>query len=210
MKKPLVLIIIGGLLLGSVGAGAYIYFFKSSRMSKPQDITGVMVTPTAAPQLLTWDDPAGFTMQYPEGLTVNKHDEDMVNYAHVELTDGAHPGNVIIWVKDIPSGVTDTASWGKKASTPSSAISFDTMLAGQSAQKILVSSPEKIVSVGVIYDGVLWYIEAKLTDEPYWQSVFDGVIQSFTFKPTTPQAAGGTVSSGSVNDSAVDEEEVLE
>ncbi len=208
MKKSLVLIIVGGLLLGLVGAGAYLYYSKTTGVTTSP--TGTDVTPVPTPKLLMWDDPAGFTMQYPEGLTVNKHDEDLVNYAHVELTDSAHPGNVIIWVKDIPSGITDTASWGKKASAPASAISFDTSLAGQSAQKILVSSPEKIVSVGVIYDGVLWYIEAKLTDEPYWQSVFDGVIQSFIFKPTASQAAGNTVSSGGANDSAVDEEEVLE
>lgn len=202
MKKKLVLIIVGGFLLGLVGAGAYLYYSKNNGATTPP--TGTDVTPMPTPKLLMWDDPAGFTMQYPEGLILNKHDEDTVNYAHVELTDSAHSGNVIIWVKDIPRGVTDTASWGKKASAPASAISFDTSLAGQSAQKILVSSPEKIVSVGVIYDGVLWYIEAKLTDEPYWQSVYDAVTNSFAFKPLPTQSGGGE------SMDAVDEEEILE
>lgn len=208
MKKPLVLIIVGGLLLGLSGAGAYLYYSKNNGVVISP--AGTDVTPMPTPKLLMWDDPAGFTMQYPEGLTLNKHDEDTVNYAHVELTDSAHPGNLIIWVKDTPKGITDTASWGKKAATPSSAISFETMLAGQSAQKILVSSPEKIVTVGTVYDGVLWYIEAKLTDEPYWQSMYDGVVQTFTFKPIASQAASGAAANSGVGQSAVDEEEVLE
>ena len=209
MKKPLVFIIVGGLLLGLVGAGVYLYFFKKTGAVTSPTGADVM-TPATTPKLLMWDDSAGFTMQYPEGLTLNKHDEDTVNYAQVELADNAHPGGLIIWVKDIPSGITDTASWGKKASIPSSAISFDTTLAGQSAQKILVSSPEKTVTVGVVYDGVLWYIEARLTDEPYWQAVYDGVVQSFTFKPIASAGAAGAGTNDSVGNVVADEEEVLE
>lgn len=211
VKKFVAFIIIGGLVLGSIGAGAYLYFSGTGRVTKAPIVSGSLIlTPTIVSKLVTWDDPAGFTMQYPDGLTFNKHDEDTVNYAHVELTDSVHPGGLIVWVKDVPGGVTDTASWGKKASLPSTAISFDTTLAGQSAQKILVSSPEKVVSVGVVYDGVLWYIEAKLTDEPYWQSVYDGVVQSFTFKPVSSQGAGNTTANPAGNDSVADEEEVLE
>jgi len=202
MKKPVVRIILGGLLLGLLGAGAYLYFSKNSQSP---DITGASPTPTVAPKLVTWDDPAGFTMQYPEGLTFNKHDEDKVNYAHVELTDSNHPGSLIVWVKDLPKGIADTASWGKKVATPSSALSFDTTLGIQPAQKILVSAPTKTVTVGVVWDGVLWYIEANLTDEPYWQSVYDTVVNSFTFKPLPTAPAG----SGSGGDT-VDEEEILE
>ena len=211
MKKTFVFILIGGLVIGGIGAGAYLYVSNPARSTKPGEVAGkAEMTPTPTPKLVPWDDPAGFTMQYPEGLTLNKHEEDVVNYAHVELTDAAHPGGLIVWVKDIPAGVTDTASWGKKAATPSSAISFDTILGSQSAQKILVSGPEKTVAVGVVYDGVLWYVESKLTDEQYWQSVFDAVVQSFTFKPVTPQAGNGNQAGGGANTGVTEEEEVLE
>lgn len=211
MKKPWIFILVGGLLLGGLGAGTYLYFASSGSRSASPEIGGVAISPTPAPSLITWDDPAGFTIQYPEHLVFNKHDEDKVNYAHLEFTDPSHAGALYVWVTDLPVGISDTASWGKKMSTPSSAISFETSLAGQSAQKILVSGPEKKVTVGVVYDGLLWYIEAKLTDESYWQGVYDTIVQSFTFKPLASEQgqAGGGVPAAA-NDSAVEEEEVLE
>lgn len=201
MKKPIIIILLGGLIIGLLGAGGYLYYSKRTPAS---DVFVTNPAPTAAPKLVTWNDPAGFTFQYPEGLTVNKHDEDKVNYAHVELTDSSHPGGLIVWVKDLPKGVADTVSWGKKMATPSSALSFDTTLGGQPAQKIMVSGTPKTVTVGVVWDGVLWYVEATLSDESYWQSVYDTVANSFAFQPLpTVPAAQGTADT-------VDEEEVLE
>lgn len=210
MKKPWIFILVGGLILGGLGAGAYLYIASSGRGSKPPEIGGAAISPTPAPTLITWDDPAGFAIQYPESLVLNKHDEDKINYAHLEFTDPSHAGALYIWVTDLPTGVSDTATWGKKMSTPSSAISFDTSLAGQSAQKILVSGPEKTVTVGVVYDGVLWYIEAKLTDESYWQGVYDTIVQSFAFKPLASEQGQAGGAPAATYDTAVDEEEVLE
>lgn len=210
MKKPVVFVIVGGLLLGLLGAGVYMYFFQKN--TTPTDVvTGdALPSPTPAMTLLSWDDPAGFTMQYPADVTVNKHEEDMVNYAHVELTHQAHPGSIVIWVKDLPKGVTNTVTWSKQAATPSSAISFDTTLGDQPAQKILVSQTPKTMSVGAVYDGVLWTVEATLADDVYWQRVYDAITQSFVFKPVAgqPQSAGAALPAA--NDYAVDEEEVLE
>lgn len=209
MKRPIVILLVLGLLLGIAGAGAYLYF---SQNTTSQPSTEADIAPTPTPKMVLWDDPAGFTMQYPEGIQLNKHDEDKENYAHVELTDPGHPGGVIVWVKDLPKGVADTVSWGKKMSTPSSAISFDTTLGGNPAQKILDSAPIKKMTTGVVYDGVLWYIEAILADEAYWQSVYDAVVSSFVFKPIAAMPDSG--SPGGAGDSAaeyyVDEEEVLE
>lgn len=209
MKRPIVLIIVAGLLLGLIGAGVYLYVSRDTSASLVSPAGEP--TPTQAPTLAAWDDPAGFTMQYPEGVTVNKHDEDKINYAHVELTDSVHPGGLIVWVTDIPKGVTDTVSWGKKAATPSSAISFDTTLGDQAAQKILINDASKKVMVGAVWDGVLWYIEANLTDEAYWQSVFDTVTNSFAFKPLPDTAASAGAGAGSAaSEQVFDEEEVLE
>ena len=208
MKKPLIFIVIGGLVLGLIGAGVYLYF--SQKKNSPAEVVVPSVSPTPAFTLLSWDDPAGFTMQYPDDVVINKYEEDVVNYAHVELTNVSHPGSVTIWVKDLPKSVTNTVSWGKLAATPSSAISFDTTVGGQPAQKILVSDTPKTVSVGVVYDGVLWTIEATLADDVYWQRVYDAVVQSFVFKPIAGQASDEGAQSAPVSDYAVDEEEVLE
>ncbi len=163
-------------------------------------------TPTTAVTLKSWEDPAGFTMKYPDTLSMDKHDEDKTNYAHVELTDPAHPGRVVVWVKDLPKGITDTLSWSKSVAT-GSAISFDTTIGGKPAKKILIPGPPKAAVTGIVWDGVLWLAEADLTDEAYWQGVYTAVTDSFAFVPlpTEPAAAAGTY-----QDAAVDEEEVLE
>ena len=207
MKRALIFVLVT-LILGGAGAGAYLYYTGSA--SPPISPKGeeAAVKPTPAPSLATWDDPAGFTVSYPGDLTLNKHDEDKDNYAHVEFTNAAHPGGLIIWVKDLPKGITTTTSWGKKMSASSSAILFDTTLGEKPAQKVLQSSPAKTVSVGVVYDGVLWTVETNLADASYWQTVHDAVVGSFTFKPLPTEApsAAGPVSS----DQPVDEEEVLQ
>lgn len=207
MKRPLVVIIIAGILLGVIGAGIYLYVSQNTPASLT--VSPGEPVPTKAPILALWDDPAGFTMQYPEGLMVNKHDEDTVHYARVELTDDAHPGGLTVWVSDLPKGVTDTVSWGKKAATPSSAISFDTTLGDQPAQKILIADVPKKVMVGVVWDGVLWYIEAAPADDPYWQSVYDTVVSSFVFKPL-PESVTETSAGSAAGEQLYDEEEVLE
>lgn len=210
MRRPLVLILLGGLALGIVGAGAYL--FLSPKQDAPAIVVSQTPTPTPTVHLLSWNDPAGFTVQYPQDLTVNKHDEDTENYAHVEFTHEKHPGSLIIWVKDLPKGVADTLAWGKSASTPSSALSFDTTLGGKQAQKILVSGTPTVTQIGVVYDGVLWVVEGIATDEPYWQSVFDTVINSFAFTPLPQQTTGAEKTGGSApaEEASYDEEEVLE
>lgn len=207
MKRVLIFLVIA-VLLGGVGGGAYLYYSGTAKniISPKGEDTAAKPTPT--PTLVTWDDPAGFSAQYPDGLTVNKHDEDKDNYAHVEFTNAAHPGGLIIWVKDLPKGITTTASWGKKMSASSSAILFDTTIGGQPAQKVLNSSPNKTVAVGAVYDGVLWTVETNLADASYWQSVHDTIVGSFTFKPVSTPAAAAAAPDAS--DQPVDEEEVIQ
>lgn len=210
MKKPIIFVVVGGLLLGLLGAGIYIYVSPKNTTSVDVRADSALLTPTPAMTLLTWDDPAGFTMQYPADVNVNTHEEDVVNYAHVELTSTTHPGSVVLWVKDLPKGVTNTVAWGKQAATPSSAISFDTTLGDQPAQKVLISQAPKTTRVGVVYDGVLWIVEATLTDDVYWQRVYDVITKSFAFKPIAgkTQPLGVDEPSGDMN--VADEEEILE
>jgi hypothetical protein len=45
-------------------------------------------------------------------VTVDKHDEDQENYAHIEMTHKDQPGTIIIWAKDTTA--VDGAGWVKK------------------------------------------------------------------------------------------------
>lgn len=203
------LFIAGGIAIGLIGAGSYLVLSKrQERIVSPNG--AATLTPTPAPQLTTWNDPAGFTLQYQQGLMVNKHDEDSINYAHVEFTMPGKPGNLIVWVKDIPSGVSDTKSWVKNDASLSAGMTFDTLLGGRPAQKILLSGVPKKEIIGSVYDDALFYVETTLDDAGYWSKMTDSITSSFVFKPINVTPTGTAAAGGSDASTSVDEEEVLQ
>lgn len=81
-----------GVLLLIIAIGAIATFIILKPKSPVTDNTDSEVLPTTAPvstsaaSLLTWTDEAGFSFQYPEGTTINKHPEDSKNYSNLTLT----------------------------------------------------------------------------------------------------------------------------
>ena len=197
---------IGAIVL--IGGGVYIWKVRSSQNTlSPGEAVKTNASPTPAPfDLMTWTDDAGFSFQYPKELSVNKHTEDNDNYAHVELTNKDHPGKIIVWVSDLPAGVTTLDSWVKKLYQGATVI--DTKLGGEPAKKILATAPVKTLSVGTISDDLLFNVEGTLTDSDYWQRVHDTIVSSFTFTDSgqPAQADGAGASSGD----SPDETEVLQ
>lgn len=187
------------IVLGVIVAGVFFFSQKNTKIISPGEVVS---NPTPAVEMTTWDDPAGFSFQYPKDLSVNKHEEDPDNYAHVELTSKDHQGSIIVWASDLPKGVTTLDSWVKKLY--STGTSIDTILGGEPAKKILVSSPSAKLIVGTVSEGLLFYVDGTLTDKAYWQSVEDGIVTTFALTPDT--SAGSGQSSGD----AVDEEEVVQ
>lgn len=171
--------------------------------SVPADIK--IASPSSPPvKLLTWTDQAGFTFQYPEGMTINKHDEDNLNYAHIEFTSVGHPGSLIVWAKD--TNALDLASWVKSDKRFVGANVLDTTFAGRPGEKILIASPASMLVVGTIDDNILFTIETTPLEPEYWNKIHDTIAGSFTF---VQEGAGGNADSAT-GEEAVDEEEVVE
>lgn len=208
MKNSKVIIpIIIGVLVGGVGAGIFLW----TKQSKPSPIVSV-AAPTPVPiELAAWTDPAGFTFDYPKDVSVNPHEEDKENYAHVELTHKDHPGRVIVWMKDLPA--PDLVTWVKKEKVFIGASVLDTTLGGKPAKKILITDPAKKLVVGAIDNDVLVTVEGELTDEAYWSDIHQKVVGSLVFvstgaKSSTQTTAPSEISGG--GGGSVEEEEVLE
>lgn len=208
MKKFGIPILVG-LVIGGLASGAYLFVARS----KPAP-TGQQAAPAPVaerPQLLTWTDPNGFTFQYPEGLAVNKHDEDKENYAHIEFTHSDHPGKLIVWGKDPARGVTDTASWVKSEKRFTGASTVDTELGGQAGKKIMIEGVSRMLVAGTVYDNIVWSAEATLEDADFWTGVHAAITNSFAFVPVKDsRSAGAFEPAPIVDDVAVDEEEVVE
>lgn len=211
MKKGIIL----GLIVGVVVLMVIFTVVASKRKDNGQkENSTVTMQPTREPVVMaTWKDVVGFTFQYPQGMTIDKHDEDKENYAHVELIDASHPGNVIVWLKDLPKiknkTVTDVSQWVENEPLFTGGTMLDTKLGDANGKKILVTSPERKVYVAVLYDDLLYLIEATSGTDGYWQEVFDAVTRSFVLHPV--QASSTSSSQPAVSDNvAVDEEETIE
>lgn len=157
-QRVLIVIVVGGL-LGGAGSGYYLWYGRGKPTSPLSGSTVSIETPTPTPQeLITWTDPAGFSFQYPKELSLNKHDEDNQNYAHLEFTMKDHPGNLIVWAKDTNS--TDVAKWVKSEKRFLNANSLDTTLGGKPGKKIMVSTPSAMLITGTIDEGIVFTIES--------------------------------------------------
>ncbi len=207
MKKFLYAIVIG-VLTGLVGSGLYAYVTKQKR---PVVSTTTQQTNTSlsSAKLLVWDDPAGFTFQYPEGLSVNKHDEDSENYAHIELTDKNHSGRVVVWAKDIPKGVSTIDQWVKKQKEFSGVSVIDTTFLGSPAKKIFLTKPRNTVRIAAIADDLLIIVEADLDDE-FWSGAHDTIVRTLQLKPAEESLSGSGESESTGELGEFGDEEIVE
>lgn len=209
MVKKFGLPIFVGLLIGGILSGGYLWWMKS-RAATSSATTGQASQPTPV-QLLKWNDPNGFTFQYPEGVSVNKHDEDKENYAHLEFTHPDHAGSIVVWGKDPSKGVTDAASWVKNEKRFTVASTLDTELGGQAAKKVMVEGVTRMLVTGTVYDNIVWSVETKLEDANFWTNVYTAIADSFAFVPVKePGSAAISEPAPVADDVVVDEEEVVE
>jgi hypothetical protein len=206
MKKFLIIT----LLIVIIAAAGSIYVFQKRQQATTsttsQGTDQTTPTPTTVPQeLILWQDPNGFTFQYPKDAEVNKHDEDTTNYAHIELTHKNHPGGIIIWAKD--TAVLDGAAWVKSEKTLVGGTVFDTTLGGISGKKVLLTTPRKLVVSAIVDSGVVFYVEGAFEDSEYWSKAYDAITTSFSFQAEKPSGQQTVSSEG---EGAVDEEEIVE
>lgn len=206
MKRIWVIVAVAALLILAGGIG--VFFWQRSKK-------GAIVSPEAsggesaasAPQkILSWSDPAGFTFQYPEGVVIDKHDEDKENYAHIEFAHSSHTGSIIVWAKDTTA--ESGASWLKSQKTYQNATTLDSTLGEIEAVKALLTTPTRLMVTATVDEGIVFYVEGKLDDSDFWTPVYETITNSFAFTSADQPAAPG----GSSEDieEAVDEEEIIE
>lgn len=165
-------------------------------------------TPAVVEETTTWTDPAQFNFQYPKSLAINPHNEDQVNYAHVELTSATHSGNLIVWVKDTTADNIDNWTGQEKIKG-----AIDTNLANIPAKKVLTGGDTSKLTISAIQGGYLYQVEASLTDNEFWNKALNTVVSTFKFTASdsgTAQNITSDTSSGQGADTVSSEEEVIE
>lgn len=143
--------------------------------------------PTPQIVLKTWQDPAGFTFQYPETLTINNHPEDSENYAHLDV------GDLRLLMQDNKFKTIDDWAVTQKGDA------VDDILGGKPAVKVTLS--DKVI-VGAIDNEVLVTIESP----PSAAQLFDQIVSSFEFVYPSPSPAKSSQTQPATDDNILEEE----
>lgn len=207
-KKKKIALILSILSLALVTLVLIFYLQYRSKFTAVSPLAQVTPTPILE-ELSTWTDPADFSFQYPKSLSLNPHDEDKNNYAHIELTSPSHSGNLIVWVKDTTAETVD--GWVKQNKISNA---IDSELANISAKKILATGENNKITLSAVNNGYLYQIEVNAADNDFWNKVFSQITSTFKFlssekslkkQPDTPDS----VDQGA-DDSVFEGEEVIE
>jgi hypothetical protein len=106
--------------------------------SSPTLPAKTLVTAGPTIKLLTWSDPAGFTFEYPEGVTINNHPEDTKNYANLTLTSTSFE---VIQITMADNTFKNLDAWVGKSSA------IDTTLSDKAAKKIIADGQTTLACI---------------------------------------------------------------
>lgn len=207
-KKTILMILSIAVISGAtIGGGYYLSHAKTKVVSPLSLQASVSATPIQE-ELTTWEDPSEFSFVYPKGLKLNQHDEDKINYAHLELTSDTHPGRIIFWAKDTNEISID--NWAKKNDAKGA---LDTTLGDEKAKKILITDPSQKIITSALHNGYLYQAEGEMGDD-YWKKVYGDVLASYKFTSTKPSKNTESVDDSSTSSddsqSSYDEEETIQ
>lgn len=207
LNKKVIFITVGLVAAVVVSSVLYQFFFKEREVdliSPGGQLTGLQKETS---QLTTWKDTAGFSFDYPSSLQTNPHLEDEENYAHLELSDPSHPGEIIVWMKD--TALKNINDWEPEEFETGRGNLIDSQLGGHSARKAAFVDGRVITAA--LDAEVIALIELLSGDLAFWQPIYDQILASFEFVPLAaakPQTSPGTTSSSGGGEIWLEEEVV--
>lgn len=159
---------------------------------------------------LVWNDEGGFSFSYPESWLFDPHEQDVANYANIDISKTGTTGGIRILVTD--SKYKTILDWTKKDNLVIGASFMETTLGGYIAQKALLKTGN--IVVGAIDEGAIYTLELKPDESGYWEAEYNKLLASFKYVyPTNyPKAASsGLGSTGGTSGDIIEEpEEVIE
>jgi len=186
IKKILIVIVV------TILAGITIFFIIKP---KPKNISeSPIISPSPTPisvTLETWTDEAGFSFQYPQGITIDKHAEDTTNYANLTFTD-KDQGSIDIVMSDNDNTLD---KWTN---------AIDTVLGEKDGKKIMTDTG---MIIGVVDDEVLVTLKRTTKLSPLLEATWQNITDSWAFVYPTPKATQKTQTTIEVDSGDVLEEE---
>lgn len=190
--------IVPALLLGLVFAGFLILnpFKQKNSLQSPLSFKQKeSAKPQVSETLKEYTDPSGFSLNYPDNLSIVKNDiEDESTYADIQLTAKGVNGSLSLKISDSKFKTID--EWiklNKDAAVEAPKEAELGNLKGMEIQTI-----DRLL-LGALDNGIFFNIEVPLIEKDFWMTVYKKVLTGFSL--TGP---------GYSSDDVVFEEEVVE
>lgn len=198
------ILMIAGISLILIGLGTIILKVAQKSKSVIMPVSTISSTPAPEEKLLTYEDEAGFSFEYTEGLVIKDVSGAQDVYSILEITSAEQSGKMVIRVVD--TKYKDPSLFFASLKTTLGA-SREFELAGMAGQQIQLENPRRLVT-SAIDKGVLYYLESPLdSNSDYWNKAHNAIVSSFAIgeakTPTGSQTTGG-------DNTIYEEEEVVE
>ncbi len=183
-----------GLIIGLAVIGLLI--FNPGKPKSPISPLNLQTPPKEAvpsETMIEYTDPAGFTISYPDNLSIIKNDiADETTYADIQLTSLEVSGSLNLKISD--SKYTTLPDWIKLNKAAATEPPKDVKLGSLQGKEI--KTIDRLL-LGALDHGVFFNIEMPLIETNFWMKVYGKVLAGFSF--VSPQAATGDTSSSDVS-----------
>lgn len=187
-KNSKVAVVVGVLLLGIL-LGLVIVFWPQLTAKKSAPAAESLGEQTQKPKFdfnfKGWEDPAGFSFEYPDELEIDIHPDDDSNYSFLTLTSPKYPGKIEITCND--SQYKDVKEWGKEDSLVKQASGLETKIVNLPAYKVVMGQGREINAV-IDWDEVIYILDKAPGEDQeenlaYWGAIYSHFLDSFKLIP---------------------------
>lgn len=143
--------------------------------------------------MIDYTDPAGFTLSYPDNLSLIKNDTaDENTYADIQLNSKEVSGSLNLKISDSKyASIDDWIKLNKGAATePSKEVKLGSL------QGMQIKTNDRLL-LGVLDHGVFFNIEMPLIETNFWMKAYEKVLAGFSF--VSPQVATENTSGSDVS-----------
>lgn len=160
---------------------------QDSLLSNPPITQPKIVAPSET--LKEYQDPSGFSFNYPDNLSITKNDiTDNNTYADLQLFSKDVNGSLILKITD--SKFTTLDEWLKSNKEATVGEPKEVKLGSLKAFEIKTSDR---LLVAALDQKILFTIEIPLVEEDFWMKVYNKILTGFTFElPDNTTASANT------------------
>jgi len=185
------LILIAAVVIGLMATGVIVFNRPATQQTEIKNIK-------PSETLKEYSDPSGFTISYPDNLSLTKNDiTDESTYADIQLNSKDISGSLNLKISDSKFATLD--EWLKLNKGTSKEIQLGSL----KGMEILTSDR---LLFGALDKNIFFTIEVPLLEKDFWMKVYNNVLITFSF--SAPETVNPTESSP--EDVSFESEEIIE